>query len=452
MDSLVLQTAIGLVFIFATVAALVSVVTESISRYVGLRAEYLMRGLRMLLDGGGEFKLPFLEAVFGFVFSTRKKMAAATTAPAAATATVHAATAAHAAAKVGIDSADKALAAAKRGRDENRIQTAEAAFAQAEKAFVDAEQALATVQSAALSATEAAQDRAPAVVARIMAHPLIGSTANLKVAAERRRFLRKRPKVNVAVPAAPAGDAPLTNKQRRQLPSYISARSFAQAVIDVIVPNSADATTMTQIRDGIARIPSGDIPDHLRTALLAMANTATANVETFRTNIEHWYDDQMARVSGWYKRHVRWVSAGIGLTLVIALNLNVLTIARSLYSDEAVRGSVVTQATGASRCTKSPADCLQDLRTQISTIRGSGVPIGWAKAPACASTNCSWAEQWGFWRPHEPHFWRGASDLGIFLLGWVLMVIALLPGGRFWFDLLGRLGSLRSTGPKPATT
>jgi hypothetical protein len=29
-------------------------------------------------------------------------------------------------------------------------------------------------------------------------------------------------------------------------------------------------------------------------------------------------------------------------------------------------------------------------------------------------------------------------------------VLALVPGARFWFDLLGRLGSLRSSGPKPA--
>jgi hypothetical protein len=35
------------------------------------------------------------------------------------------------------------------------------------------------------------------------------------------------------------------------------------------------------------------------------------------------------------------------------------------------------------------------------------------------------------------------------LLGWALTVGALTPGARFWFDLLSKLGSLRSTGPKP---
>jgi hypothetical protein len=35
--------------------------------------------------------------------------------------------------------------------------------------------------------------------------------------------------------------------------------------------------------------------------------------------------------------------------------------------------------------------------------------------------------------------------------GFLITIIALTPGARFWFDLLSRLGSLRSTGPKPAS-
>jgi hypothetical protein len=285
----------------------------------------------------------------------------------------------------------------------------------------------------------------------VMAHPLIGVTANVKVVAgTSRRLLRRRPVLNVVVPQAPVGDAALSNKERRQLPSYISARSFAQVLIDMLVPNSSGATTMTQIRHGITTLPP-EFPDHLRKALLALDDTATDDIATFRTNLEHWYDDQMSRVSGWYKRHVRWISLGIGVVLVIAFNLNALAIARTIYTDQAVRESVVTQATSASHCTKSPADCLQDLRAQIATIRGSGVPLGWGTVQACVSIDCNWAEQRGIWRPHD-HFWRGAADVGLLLLGWGLMVVALLPGARFWFDMLSRLGSLRSTGPKPSTT
>lgn len=60
MDSLILETVIGLVFVFAVFASIVSVLTEMVARFLGLRGEYLLRGLRTLLDGGGSFSLnPF---------------------------------------------------------------------------------------------------------------------------------------------------------------------------------------------------------------------------------------------------------------------------------------------------------------------------------------------------------------------------------------------------------
>jgi hypothetical protein len=56
-DSLVLQTAIGLVFIFGITAAAVSAATAGVSRFLRLRAEYLLRGVRTLADGQSEFGL-----------------------------------------------------------------------------------------------------------------------------------------------------------------------------------------------------------------------------------------------------------------------------------------------------------------------------------------------------------------------------------------------------------
>lgn len=61
MDSLVLETVIGLLFVFAAFSSVVSMLTEMISRFLGLRGEYLLRGLRTLLDGGGKFALPWLD-------------------------------------------------------------------------------------------------------------------------------------------------------------------------------------------------------------------------------------------------------------------------------------------------------------------------------------------------------------------------------------------------------
>src|SRR5215471_17179197 len=47
----IIEVAIGLAFAFGVTAALSSVFTELIARFLGLRGEYLLRGLRELLDG-----------------------------------------------------------------------------------------------------------------------------------------------------------------------------------------------------------------------------------------------------------------------------------------------------------------------------------------------------------------------------------------------------------------
>ena len=64
---------------------------------------------------------------------------------------------------------------------------------------------------------------------------------------------------------------------------------------------------------------------------------------------------------------------------------------------------------------------------------------------------CPWLEGHGLANPTD----SGWADVLFFLLvlvGWSIMVLALLPGARFWFDLLAKMGSLRSTGPKPPLT
>ena len=388
MDSLGLQTAIGLVFVFGITAAAVSAVTEGVSRFLGLRAEYLLRGVRTLVDGKSDFGL------------WRRKP------------------------------------------DKTEPEKTE-----------------------------------PARVAQIMNHPLVASSAT------------------EAKPPAQAGNAKLTNAQRRALPSYIAGQTFAKALTDILLPGhfrlagagtaagsagraarssrrsakaagvaaeAADAAAeavdaaagaadaMAALRSWADTAVAAKSPDPLAEALRPMLVGAQDNMQAFEASVARWYDDHMARVSGWYKRHVRWISLSIGLVLVLVFNLDAIRIADSLYSDQAVRGSVVTQATQAASCgDKPPATCLADLQAKIGLFRLGGLPVGWAGVPVCAQRSCSWLDRRGLTNPGK----SGIDSVGavlLVLLGWGLMVAALIPGARFWFDLLSRLGTLRSTGPRPS--
>jgi hypothetical protein len=341
LDSLVLDTAVGLIFTFAVLSAIVTVLTETVTRFLGLRGEYLLRGLRSLLEKENNFGLlPW-------------------------------------------------------GR------------AQEEPHFSK------------------------------ITSDIVGSA-----------FFQKSGSQGTV--AADAGNARLTRKQRRQLPSYFSGRAFARALIGTLTDAGPDLRQQIEA-----------LPEPLRSPLRTLLDEADGNIAVFRKKIEEWYDDQMARVSGWYKVHVRWISFGLALILVVLFNINVFQVTRALYTDEAIRSAVVTQAGNAADCgDKTPAVCLDELSDQVQQAQASGVPLGWSRISAGCSTDdratsatreCDFFERHGFADLSQGF----GADLRLFLLavlGWLLMAFTAVPGARFWYDALARLGSLRESGPRPSTS
>ena len=236
---------------------------------------------------------------------------------------------------------------------------------------------------------------------------------------------------------------------RRSLPSYISSRSFAEAVIDLVVPDPVGQTTMTTIQQGIDALPPTMSP--LKPSLEALAKNAGDDIGRFRASVEQWYDDHMDRVSGWYKRHVATITLVAGAILVVLLNINALTIGRTLYTESTVSTAVSNVAAKVTSCpaTESQQECLANLQAQLSAAATAGLPIGWGTVRDCTQpgARCNWLDQRGIFSRHGNSGWQ----LVLALIGFLIMIIALVPGAQFWFGLLSKLGTLRATGPKPAT-
>lgn len=235
-------------------------------------------------------------------------------------------------------------------------------------------------------------------------------------------------------------------RQRRSLPAYISAKSFAEAVIDLVVPDAAGQTTMSVIQANAAALP--DSP--LRQSLLALVKNAGDDIGQFRASIERWYDDHMDRVSGWYKRHAAVITLAVGAVLVILLNLNAVTIGRTLYTQSAVSTAVSAVAAKTTSCPagQAPQDCLAGVQGDLSAVATAGLPIGWGTVRDCTvpKAQCNWLDQRGIFSRHGNSGWQ----LVLVLIGFLIMIISIVPGAQFWFGLLSKIGALRSTGPKPA--
>lgn len=235
--------------------------------------------------------------------------------------------------------------------------------------------------------------------------------------------------------------------QRRSLPAYISGKSFAEAVIDLLVPNVVGQTTMGTLVRSVNQLPDG-MP--LKTSLQALAKNANGDVNQFRTAVEDWYDNHMDRVSGWYKRNTAKITLAAGGILIVLLNINALTIGRTLYTESAVSTAISAVAAKGTSCPadQNPQDCLAKLQAQLSAATTAGLPSGWGTVRDCLAptATCNWMDQRGLFSQHGHSFWQ----FMLVLAGFLIMIIAIVPGAQFWFGLLSKIGALRATGPKPS--
>jgi hypothetical protein len=230
---------------------------------------------------------------------------------------------------------------------------------------------------------------------------------------------------------------PLIERTARpgEKPSYISARAFSQALLDVLAPpNGTQPRTMQDLRDGVAKLPD----DKLRRTLLGFIDSSQVGLETARDKVEHWFDDTMARVSGWYKKRAQQIIFVVGFLLCAGLNGDAIMIVRELWSDEALRQAAVAVAQKQVQA-GSPADAsgqkvfFADVASEVR--RANTPPIGWSGTPgdyrALPSTLGEWLLK---------------------ILGILLSSFAIVLGAPFWFDVLNKVINVRLSGNPPKTT
>ena len=179
-----------------------------------------------------------------------------------------------------------------------------------------------------------------------------------------------------------------------------------------------------------------NIPAGVKHRLIVLVDEARGDLDAFREGLEAWFDDTMARVSGWYKRQTQLILAGLAVVITITLNANSLTIGDRLWRDPSVRATVVQQASSVTGQTegKTPEERLRNAANNVDSVATLGVPIGWS-----ANTD----------DPRHVSFNDAGSVIAV-LVGWLLTIAAVSLGAPFWFDFLSRVSRLRGTG-KPET-
>lgn len=233
---------------------------------------------------------------------------------------------------------------------------------------------------------------------------------------------------------------------RLRNPQYISATTFRTALVDTLLPDpSGPGSVLDQLESAVRNLPDGP----LRRSLRAFIVQAEGNLGRFEASVERWYDEQMSRISGWYKRWARVVLGVVGFVAAVLINIDTVQVSHALYVDSPLRDAIQTSVDSGTLCqgetTESArANC---ARQQLANFKVLGLPLGYQSgcAPFTHPARC-----WAWSSATRLNWW----DFPLKLLGWLITAFAVSFGAPFWFDALSRLGSLRNSGPKPqpATT
>lgn len=232
---------------------------------------------------------------------------------------------------------------------------------------------------------------------------------------------------------------PLKEKLKEQEPTYIDAKHFASAVLDILGKNDklSDADQFKLIEARINTIKD----DKVRNRLLKILNSSAQEFDTFRDKIENWFNDSMAGVSEWYKQRMRAMVTIISVVVVTAMNADSLRMATMFWNDDELRAATVETAQTYAESVQSKLEN-QPLDSASNTIKASldainkdiavakTLPIGWGSEVLPGKP--------GFNVQEDPIKWWLLKIAGLFLT-----VGAVSLGSTYWYRQLKSLLNFR---------
>ncbi|MBE9138202.1 hypothetical protein IQ254_13570 [Nodosilinea sp. LEGE 07088] len=222
-------------------------------------------------------------------------------------------------------------------------------------------------------------------------------------------------------------------------------------LLDVFDPNSAvyaelsrlaqaDNPTAQALLDQLGQAP---ITPALRDSLAAIASRveATADatrdeVKRFGFEIEKWFDRGMERATGVYKRNAKAVALLIGIATAVSINADTFHIATRLAVDPILRTSITQTAD------QLVADSSGDFNDSIGQMQEAvnqaldEIPFPLGYNDVVIQQQLAAEETWP------------VKFIPRRLLGWLVSGFAISMGSTFWFNVLKKVVNVRNTGEK----
>lgn len=238
---------------------------------------------------------------------------------------------------------------------------------------------------------------------------------------------------SVWLAAEAAAGKSLFRRSKSKGPSYLSAKAFADAVIEYISKAEPSGAPV-----------SASWPKNLEVRLSAMVAEGRVDLLEVKAGLESWFDEAMARAEGSYKRWATLVLFFVGLLLAGVGNVSAVDAAQDLWADPVARVAVTDAAEKyvADASTKPTTDSVDSVDEATKLIAKVGFPVGWNVEAKAVWSEGGDPKIFDSWSDSRAQLWV--------ILGWILTALFVMLGGPFWFDLLTRLVALRGSGVKPS--
>lgn len=230
-----------------------------------------------------------------------------------------------------------------------------------------------------------------------------------------------------------------------RLPSYIDPKTLSAVLLDIIARDQDGQSLLSergeQIKEAVEKLPAGNpIGDVLKTAVISGENV----VEEFSDYLSGWFNEGMERISGWYTREAKAITVAIAIVLTVVTNAGTLRIAQELWINDSLRASIAAEAVTFAET----APALQ----QAPDNTGATGPTGHSETAAGKASDNASVPPIDAMKALRQFPIGYADGIGTALgqastwIGWILTIAAISLGAPFWFDLLGKVASLKGAG------
>jgi hypothetical protein len=202
--------------------------------------------------------------------------------------------------------------------------------------------------------------------------------------------------------------AAATQSSDGKAPAYLSAKAFADAVLEL----ASDAGSSPDVVV---------LPRQLRDRLQTLLQESSTDALELRAGLERWFDEAMSRLSDAYKRQATLWLGVLGFGLAVLVNAATPDVVARLWTAPVTREAVVSAAQNVGENGNAPL--LRDVAGVTNALTEVSIPVGWAGVAP---------DGFGWWAGH--------------LLGWGLTAVLVMVGAPFWFELLERLVTFKSAG------